>query len=1111
MTYLKLTIICILLPVRLVAQFAYDTIPVSDSIPIAEDLLKSAGDFTFETTVDSANTLLINELMATNSGYVYDIFGDDDDWFEIYNYGDEPVRLNTLYFTDDPAEPLKWRFDPPEEMFLDPGEHMVIWADDEPEEGFNHASFRLSGEGEYLAIFTEDGALIDQRYFGSQTTNISYGRYPDAGLTWNYFTDPTPGSPNSTAGSSSILPAPTSNLLGGIYTETVVLALYTTVAGASIYYTTDCTEADTSDLLYQAPVLISSSTIIRARVVKEGAMDSPELGLSIIMDQAEYKNPVVSLIADPEALFGTGGIISANISTVEVAAQLEYIEGGKTLYRGGTGIQLHAPRHAKPYSLRLLSRTRYGNSWFDYPFFDEEGPDKFKRLILRNSGNDNVNQAVTNTHFRDPMIHRMGKESNRHPMISESKPVNVFLNGNYHGLYNLREREDRYYIESHTGVTENYDFIELEFGYYGNVHIIEGSYENFRDLLSFVDTTGDLSIDADYNIVKEMVDLENFTDYWITEVFAGNYDWLSNNIKFWKPENGKWQWLYWDTDHGLGLVYSNFGKVEWNTLYWSLTFSDRAWTNGYNNILIRNLLENENYKEFFIKRFTQLLSTSFNPDNSLALLDSMIKLYRDDMTIHTQHWGRSMANWENATQIVADYLERRPDAVLGHIQDFFDLQDPVPLSLRVEPPGAGTISFSGLELSSGPVKGKFFPGMSYQLQYESIPGFELDEWKPFQSSENFIEFQLTDSMDIVAYFLPSDHSFPIQICEVYTNNREAFDSGDWIEFYYYGSDSINLEGWTIWGDQDQLLYTFEDNSSLLPGQRFLVTENLERFKEIFILPMNCFGNMNHGFSNHSTLTLKSGNGESQLSIELASSSVWPLLPDEGFSIELKNIVDDSKLGSNWEISENSFGSPGLPNHEFYNFQKPSAKDSTFNSHQTHLIGFKTTQDFYSDPDHHSMAGISIKEISGPGQMYFGEIPLEQGLTYGPSDLVFQPQEPFNSSSSLTYSFIDISGQESSDHVIQFTPAVNAIQRVRESFRIYPVPAQEFCVIEIPPEHQGPMEFFLFDLNGRILQSHRFTGNDSKLNIDLTAVESGLYFYLIRTSQALVNGKIEVIK
>lgn len=747
MSYWKLALICILMPARLFAQYTpYDTIPHSDSIPIENYLLKIAGDFSYETVVDSVNTLLINELMASNSEYIFDESGDDDDWFEIYNYGDDPVRLNTLYFTDDPAEPLKWRFDPPVEMVIEPGEHQVFWADEEPEEGFKHAPFKLSAEGEYLAIFSESGTMIDQCYFGAQTTNISYGRYPDAGLTWNYFSDPTPGAPNSTSGSSSVLPAPTSNLQGGFYTETVMLALYTSVSGARIFYTTDCTEADSSAIHYLAPAEISSNTIIRARVVKEGALDSPELCISILMDQEDFKNPVVSLIAEPEALFGSGGIISASVNTVEVPAHMDYIEEGQTLYRGGAGIQLHAPRQAKPHSLRLLSRARYGNSWFDYPFFNEEGPDKFKRLILRNSGNDNVNKAITNTHFRDALIHTMGKQSNRRPMISESKPVNVYLNGNYHGLLNLREREDRYYIESHTGITDNYDFIELEFGYYANLHIIEGSYDAFRELLSFVDTTGNLTLEADYNIVKEMVDLDNFTDYWITEVFVGNYDWLSNNIKFWKPENGKWQWMFWDTDHGLGLVYSNYGKPEWNTLNWSLTFSDRAWSNGYNNILIRNLLKNESYKKFFIQRFTQLLNTSFNSGNTLLLLDSMKMLYREDMMVHARQWGRSMTDWENAIQSVSNYLQLRPGLVLGHIQDFFGLQDPVLLSLRVEPPGAGIISFSGLELSSDPVSGKFFPGMNYQLEYESIPGFELDEWKPFQSSEPSIEFHLTDSM-----------------------------------------------------------------------------------------------------------------------------------------------------------------------------------------------------------------------------------------------------------------------------------------------------------------------------------------------------------------------------
>ena len=158
-----------------------------------------------------------------------------------------------------------------------------------------------------------------------------------------------------------------------------------------------------------------------------------------------------------------------------------------------------------------------------------------------------------------------------------------------------------------------------------------------------------------------------------------------------------------------------------------------------------------------------------------------------------------------------------------------------------------------------------------------------------------------------------------------------------------------------------------------------------------------------------------------------------------------------------------------------------------------------------------MAGISIKELAGPGHMFMGETRVEQGKIYDPSDLVFSPQEPFSSSSSLVYSFIDKSGQESSDYTIQFNPAVNVSQEVRENFRLYPVPAKEFCMIEIPPDYLGPIDFFLFDLNGKTLQTLHLKITERTLVIDLTGVESGIYFYLIRNSQAVVNGKIEVIK
>jgi hypothetical protein len=1098
------------LPAGLFSQkIPSDTPDLRDTIPAEASMLKRSPGFTVETVVDSVNTLVINELLASNSGSLPDNFGDDDDWFEVYNYGDEPVSLDQVYFTDDPADPFKWKMDTLFE--LDPGKHQLIWADGEPEEGYHHASFRLSAQGEYLAIFAGDGSPVDQRYFGEQTTNVSYGRYPDAGLTWNYFSDPTPGAANENPGTETILPAPTSNLSGGFYTSPVFLALFANVPGARIFYTTDCTVPDSTDLLYRSPVEISSSTIVRARLIKEGAMDSPVFTISILMDDFDYEHPVVSLVAEPEALFGNAGIISASNSTLEASAHMEYMEEGNALFKGGAGLQLHAPSHSKPYSLKLFARNRYGNDWFEYPFFNDQAPERFRRLILRNSGNDNVNNAETNIHFRDPLIHTLGRRSNRKALTSASQPVNVYLNGSYHGLFNLREREDRYYLETHSGVTEDFDFIELEFGYYGNIHVIEGSYDSWRELLCFVDTTGDLSLDTDYMEVKEMVDLENFTDYWITEVFVGNYDWLSNNVKFWKPHNGKWQWLYWDTDHGLGLVYSNFGKVEWNTLNWSLTFSDRAWSNGYNNILIRNLLKNEGYKEHFIKRFTQLLSTSFSYEFTRSLLDSMKSRYAHDMEIHTEHWNRSMSDWYNATELVDDYLKRRPDTVLNHIRDFFGLQDPVHVSIKVEPPGAGTISFSGLDISTKPLEGKFFPGMDYELTTASIPGFSFDRWKPFESQDDAFVFPLEDSLDVVAYFIPSDQSFPVQLCEVYANNRSAYDPGDWMEFYYYGADSLPMGGWYITGDQDQLLYTFTEDVVLPPGQRFVVCEDKESFKEIFPLRMYCYGDLRQDVSTNSTLSLRSPDGEIKKTVSLLGSTDWPVLPPEGYSLELRHITDDTESGSNWEISEDIFGSPGLSNHLCYQFRAPSGKDSVFSNHETHVLEFTSSEEYYLDHDHHKMAGISILELSGPGLLHSGSTEVEEGKLYGPSDLVFSPREPYTVASKLTYSFTDISGQESPAHMIQFMSMVHTPPEPRAEFHLYPVPAKDYCIIDLPSGHQGPVDFDLFDLNGRKLQSIHVPDAGNQFHIDLSRIENGVYFYLIRTRQAAVNGKIEVIK
>ncbi|MBE0535712.1 MAG: lamin tail domain-containing protein, partial [Phycisphaerae bacterium] len=136
-------------------------------------------------------TLVINEFMADNKGFLFDAFGDDDDWIEIYNYGTEPIDIGGMFLTDELADlsPHRIPAGVPEQTTIPGGGYLVLWADGEPGEGALHLGFKLAaGGGEDIALFDSAGRLVDcVSDFGSQAENTSWGRMPDAGDEWRAF------------------------------------------------------------------------------------------------------------------------------------------------------------------------------------------------------------------------------------------------------------------------------------------------------------------------------------------------------------------------------------------------------------------------------------------------------------------------------------------------------------------------------------------------------------------------------------------------------------------------------------------------------------------------------------------------------------------------------------------------------------------------------------------------------------------------------------------------------------------------------------------------------------------------------------------------------------
>ncbi|MGB1122457.1 MAG: lamin tail domain-containing protein [Flavobacteriales bacterium] len=147
----------------------------------------------------SAQSLVINEVLASNSSFDYDDFFQFEDWIEVYNAGGI-LNLEGYHLSDDPDTLDKWMFPSsnPGLTTILPGGHLRIWCDDDEQQGEDHTNFKLSSEGETVFLVEPDGqTIVDSITFGLAQTDISYGRSCDGCDDWVYFNVPTPDAPNS--------------------------------------------------------------------------------------------------------------------------------------------------------------------------------------------------------------------------------------------------------------------------------------------------------------------------------------------------------------------------------------------------------------------------------------------------------------------------------------------------------------------------------------------------------------------------------------------------------------------------------------------------------------------------------------------------------------------------------------------------------------------------------------------------------------------------------------------------------------------------------------------------------------------------------------------------
>jgi hypothetical protein len=391
----------------------------------------------------SGISLVINELMASNSSTIQDPQGQYDDWIEIYNFGSSAINVGGMYLTDDLSSPTKWQFpiNNPSATTIPARGFLLIWADSDTSDSGLHANFQLGADGEEVGIFNTDGSsLIDSITFNKQTADTSYGRYPDADDDLQFMASPTPGGANN-SGYTDVVANPEFSHERGFYDAPFSVSISTETQGATIYYSLDFSEpgptsnqGQQTNRIYTGPITITKTACIRAVAIKTGWKPSNivtcsyifldnvikqprnptgfptswgqtrvdyEMDPDVVNDPAyestikeDLKDiPSVSIVINNDDFFSTQRGIYANTQAGgidwERPASIEWIDPVKGIdFQVNAGLRVHGSVYGRTsgvakHSLRMLFKNEYGPSKLEFPLFEDNEVETFESLVLR--------------------------------------------------------------------------------------------------------------------------------------------------------------------------------------------------------------------------------------------------------------------------------------------------------------------------------------------------------------------------------------------------------------------------------------------------------------------------------------------------------------------------------------------------------------------------------------------------------------------------------------------------------------------------------------------------------------------------------------------------------
>ena len=496
---------------------------------------------------------------------------------------------------------------------------------------------------------------------------------------------------------------------GGFYDEPFAISLGSNDWECQIHYTTNGNMPTTDSPLYDAPLflderLYSNSDIYtipvspvfepfmpdsvpHAIVIRAAAFDGNGKRVSEVVTNTYFIRAlgcehhglaVVSVCSDSLSLFDndTGILVPGALYDPENPdytgnyyqrgrewerlANVEFYEpADNSGINQQCGLRTHGnrARKAPAKGMKIYAREEYGKKRFKHRFFETTTNKSFKHLILKP-----FSTLWPGVGVQDYLANRMALEMGLE--APNSRPVVVYLNGEYWGVYFLQEKIDDHYLEDHFGIDPEQCNIIGGNGMKGHgkwdIEVESGDGGAFEQMLEWLEDA-DLSDSANYVYISNLIDVDNFIDYQIFETFIANNDWPANNARCWQAVDSKWRFAFFDGDDALLKEdYDVFG----NACY---VPHDKWHTGGESTLLFRRLLENNEFKMKFRERVYALCDSNFRYDSIAFFLNGIESALRQEMPNHIQRFGNPMSfdYWNWGLSLVRQFLQDRVEDYLN--------------------------------------------------------------------------------------------------------------------------------------------------------------------------------------------------------------------------------------------------------------------------------------------------------------------------------------------------------------------------------------------------------------------------------------------------------------